>query len=135
MTKKMELEETFDPGLIFPQDDWWKTAKMGDVLGKLGDLKRAYDRIAQIVLQRQQPAVLIRKCWTVEKDRHKDIVAPRNILNQCRRDVQDGRELFRDDGAFEMVDGVKLQKTAVCCSQLCYQFYQNSKPIAALSRH
>lgn len=113
----------------------WENSPLVDIINRLADMKREYDRCAQIVLRRQSPQLSMYKCWTVETSRHPDHPPPRDILRQCVRDIPDGKEKYRDDGAFDIVNGIKLRNTVRCCSMLCHQFYTSLKPIGALSRH
>jgi len=109
----------------------FETAPLGEAIAALSELKKTYDRAAETVLRRQTVAPKVWTCFT-EKHKHE---APRSIVLQCARKILDGKWVFRDDGCFRVEDGVKIPDPAVCCSQLCFRFYQEKKTMVALSRH
>ncbi len=107
----------------------WHESPLQQAVERLNDLKREYDRAAQIVLSRQSRVPVIYKCWSQE---HKELV-PRNALAQCRHTLPDiGKAVFIDNGYKDKDGNIR---TICCCSMLCYMAYQQSKPLAALSRH
>jgi len=109
----------------------WKHSSLEEAMGRLGDLRREYDHAAQIVLARQQITKPRWTCWT---QAHKDSV-PKSVQAVCRKSGEDGKWASRDDGAFKIVDGIRVPESVFCCSAICHELYLKSKPMAALSRH
>ncbi len=109
----------------------WQKSPLEEVMGKLADMKREYDRCTQIVLARQS---ITRPKWTCWTQLHKDLV-PKSVTALCRKSGEDGKWASRDDGSFKEVDGIRVPDPVFCCSALCHELYLKSKPMQALSRH
>lgn len=114
-----------------PLPSYWHKAPLDDAIVRLGELKREYDKAAQIVLSRQSESKPRWTCWT---QLHKDIV-PKSVQSLCRKSGDDGKWASRDDGAFEMKNGIKVPSPVFCCSAICHEYYLKSKPMNSLSRH
>lgn len=108
----------------------WNAAPLPEAMTKLADMKREYDRAAAIVMRRQ---TVPRPTWTCWSQLHKELV-PKSVMSICRRGGDDGKWAFRDDGVFEIRDGLRIPNPAFCCNSFCYAVYQKSQPLAALSR-
>jgi hypothetical protein len=109
----------------------WHHAPLEQVMARLGDMKREYDRCTQIVLARQNISKPRWTCWT---QLHKELV-PKSVATLCRKTGEDGKWASRDDGHFKMVEDIRVPDPVFCCSALCHELYLKSKPMQALSRH
>lgn len=115
--------------------DWWE-APLKDAVEKLNNMKRDYDRAAQIVLQRQsqQPQAPL-TCWVWENRMRPDM--PKTAVAGCKRSIADAsKAAFRNDG-FKDKPGDPNEKirSIYCCSMVCFQAYQQLRPVGGLSRH
>lgn len=123
-------QKALQPSLILPGEFDWVNSDFKLATQRLADMRREYDRCASIMLNRQREvAPVIWPCWTQS---HKDIV-PKRALAECRKQVPDGKWVFKDDGYRD--PETKMPAPIVCCSQLCYTAYQQSRPVGGLSRH
>lgn len=122
-------EEVHVHSIAVPEtDNGWYGIPLKEALEKLSEMKREYDRASQIILQRQSQLPVVWTCWTQS---HKELVT-KTVLNQCKKQIQDGRWVSKDDGAKD--DNGKISP-AVCCSMLCSMAYlQRPRKVAALSR-
>lgn len=112
----------------------WHAAPLPDVITRLADLRREYDRCAEIVLARQSTTRARWTCWTqLHRDDHSLVSA--SVARLCRKTGDDGKWASRDDGVFKIVDGIRIPDPVFCCSALCHEAYLKSKPLNALSRH
>jgi len=110
-----------------PSEFDWNTSPIPVILDRLNEMKREYERVSQIVLQRTSRVPVTYVCWSQE---HKSVV-PKSVMAQCKGNIKDGSWCYRDDGYRDEKGQIK---PAVVCSQLCYTvFMQNRKPVA-LSR-
>ena len=109
----------------------WNRAPIEEIMGRLADMKREYDRCTQIVLARQS---ITRPKWTCWTQLHKDLV-PKSVAALCRKTGEDGKWASRDDGVFKIVDGIRIPDPVFCCSALCHELFLKNRPMAALSRH
>lgn len=118
-TQSIDISVAATPPVVIldPPASPWESLPLGDAINKLADLKREYDRAAQILMQRQSRETRIWLCWTAK---HKDIVA-RATLAQCKVRIVDGKWVHKDDGARDEKGALSPE---VCCSMLCYQSYQ-----------
>lgn len=115
-----------------PQNGFdWKKSPLEEVMGRLANMKREYDRCTQIVLSRQS---VTRPNWTCWTQFHKELV-PKSVTALCRKSGPDGKWASRDDGVFKEVDGIRVPDPVFCCSALCHELYLKSKPMQSLSRH
>lgn len=103
----------------------WEDAPLAEAISRAADLKRELDRVQAIVLRRQNPPKKMWTCWTQENKTRVEI--PRKVLQECLRKGEDGKWKFRDDGRFEVVDGVRTLKPAFCCNYLCFAIYQRHR--------
>lgn len=103
----------------------WEDAPLDAAINRAADLKRELDRVQAIVLRRQNPPKKMWTCWTQENKTRVEI--PRKVLQECLRKGEDGKWKFRDDGRFEVVDGVRTLKPAFCCNYLCFAIYQRHR--------
>ncbi len=114
--------------------DWWEVP-LSQALERLNNLKREYDRAAQIVLQRQSqlpPEPL--HCWVWDNRERPDM--PKTAVAQCKRTMADRAKVaFADDGYREEGEPMGKIKSIYCCSMLCFMSYQKLRPIRGLSRH
>jgi hypothetical protein len=109
----------------------WESAPLPEILARLADMKREYDRVAQIVLRRQTRNSPRWTCWTqLNKDK-----VPKTVTAQCRKSGDDGRWAFRDDGVFATKDGIRVPTPVFCCNHVCTEYFLKSKSMASLSRH
>jgi hypothetical protein len=102
----------------------WEEAPLSDCITKASEMKREYDRVAQIILRRQNPVRNQWTCWTQEQKHNPEVQIPRSVLQQCLKRGDDGRWKFRDDGRFVVENGVRVLKSAFCCNSYCYAVYQ-----------
>jgi hypothetical protein len=109
----------------------WNTAPLAEAINKLSEMKREYDRCAGVVMRRQTVSKPVQTCWT---QFHKDIV-PKSVQSICRKQIEDGKWAFRDDGVFRTEGGLKIPDPQFCCNHMCFAAYQQAKPMMALSRH
>ncbi len=109
----------------------WKAVPLEDAMQRLADMKREYDRISKIVLERQS---MRRPRWTCFTQLHKDII-PVSVQRQCLKGGEDGKWKFRDDGVFKVVDGIRVPDPVFCCSGVCAEYFHKTKQMMALSRH
>jgi hypothetical protein len=106
----------------------WETCPLTEAINKAAEMKREYDRVAAIVLKRQNPNGRRWTCWTEENRLAKtSIQIPKSVMAQCARTGEDGKWKFRDDGRFVIVNGVRTLKPAFCCNAFCYQLYQAAR--------
>lgn len=96
----------------------WNDSPLGEVINKLAELKREYDMASQIVMQRQSREPVVYTCWT---QAHLDTVA-KATLAQCKKNVQDGKWAFIDNGAKDEEGKIS---PVVTCSMLCFMSYQS----------
>lgn len=125
----LSLPAKMYPGAIMSTEFDWRESPINICLEKQADMKREYDRISQIILQRtsQLPQVYI--CWSKKQPRG---TVPESVLAQCRGQIKDGSWVSRDDGHKNAEGRIE---PAVCCSNLCYQVYSQNRPIGGMSRH
>lgn len=128
--------------------DWWEAPLLYTV-EKLNNLKREYDRAAQIVLQRQSqaPAEPLH-CWVWDNRDRKwpgppdvkgnptTIQVPRTAVTQCKRTIPDrSKAAFTNDGWIDPDDPARKVHSIYACSMQCYMAYNQLRPIGGLSRH
>ncbi len=109
----------------------WDKAPLAEAINHLADMKREYDRVAQIVMRRQSTNKPSWVCWS---QLHKDIV-PVSVQKLCRKTGEDGKWAFRDDGVFKTENGIRMPDPVFCCNTYCFEVFQKSKPLMSLSRH
>ena len=104
----------------------WQTGTLPGILAKLGELKRAYDHVAALVLARQQRNPPKHHCWSFlhRKDGYNGGAIPESVLGQCRKIIPDGKWSFRDDGNTIRKHGINVREPVMCCSPLCANMYQ-----------
>ena len=104
----------------------WETATLPGILGKLGELKKAYDHVTALVLARQQRNSPKHHCWSFlhRKDGYNNGPIPESVLSQCRKIIPDGKWSMRDDGNFIKKHGISVREPVMCCSPLCANMYQ-----------
>lgn len=117
----------------------WSTAPLAECQTRLGDLRRAYDAAAAIVLARSAESRPQWTCWSQlhKSDKRSDgsPVVPRSILALCRKSGDNGRWASRDDGVFRVVNGIRIPDPVICCNATCHEMYQRSKQVTGLARH
>jgi len=101
----------------------WEEAPLSQAMSHAAEMKREYERVAQIIVRRQNPPKQMWTCWSQE---NKELV-PKSVLAQCLKRGEDGKWKFRDDGRFVVEDGVRRLKPAFCCNFLCYAVYQKNR--------
>lgn len=103
----------------------WEHAALPEAMGKLGELKSAYERIAAIVLRRQEKSPPKLFCWVWEnrKTGYGGGAIPNSIVEQCRKIVDTSKPIFRDDGHYVIKHGVSVREPIVCCSPRCTDIY------------
>ncbi len=115
--------------------DWW-AVPLPQALERLNNLKREYDRAAQIVLQRQSqlpPEPL--HCWVWDNRERPDM--PKTAVAQCKRTIADrAKAAFCNDGFKDRPgDPTEKIRSIYCCGMVCFQAYQSLRPVGGLSRH
>jgi len=115
--------------------DWWEVPLLTAV-ERLNNIKREYDRAAQIVLQRQSqlpPGPL--HCWVWDNRERPDM--PKAAVAQCKRLIADrAKAAFTNDGYKDHPgDATEKIRSIYACSMLCFQAYQQLRPVGGLSRH
>jgi hypothetical protein len=114
----------------------WNAIPIDEAMNRLADMKREYDRIAQIVMKRQTQNKPTWTCWTqLHKDLVKTIEGGKKVLEICKKGGEDGKWASRDDGVFKIVDGLRIPDPVFCCNSFCHSVYLRSKPMGSLSRH
>lgn len=102
--------------MVNPSFDW-STSPLPEAQKRLSDLKASYEKALAIVSARQQKLPPTYHCWTwLNKIDLQSKFA--EVIAQCKRQIPDGRWVFRNDGDVGP-DG----RPAVCCSQKCYLVY------------
>ena len=103
----------------------WDNCSVNEAVSRLGDLKRAYDHIANLVLTRQQKSPPKLFCWVWEhkKNGYNDGPIPESVIAQCAKIIPNGKWLFRDDGNMVKKHGIEVREPAVCCSARCADIY------------
>lgn len=103
----------------------WETASLQEIIERQASMKNEYDRISEIVLRRANPPGTTWVCWTEEQRRLKNgIEIPKAVATNCARTGADGKWKFRDDGRFEVINGVRTLRPAFCCNSACFSLYQ-----------
>ena len=109
----------------------WETAPLTECINRAADMKREYERVAQILVARQNPPKKMWTCWSEEHRKDTDSqgnpLIPKSVLAQCLKRGEDGKYKFRDDGRFVVENGVRTLKSAFCCNFLCYAVYQKNR--------
>lgn len=105
----------------------WEDAPLHEAQTKAAEMKREYDRVAAIIVRRQNPANAAWTCWTEENKKNPEVEIPKSVKSQCLRRGPDGKWKFRDDGRFVQVDGIRTLKSAFCCNVYCFSVYQKYK--------
>ena len=118
----IESEPEISPAEVVQTFDW-EEAPLSDAVNRAAEMKREYERVAQIIVRRQNPPKQMWTCWSQE---NKELV-PKSVLAQCLKRGEDGKWKFRDDGRFVVEDGVRRLKPAFCCNFLCYAVYQKNR--------
>ena len=112
------IEVEAPPSVIAEID--WHLAPVADCERRLAAMKKIYESALTIVMARKQAMPQVSVCWSRS---HTDIV-PAHVLAQCKGQMAEGREAFRDYGAMDENDN---RYTAFCCGQLCYTVYNKFK--------
>jgi hypothetical protein len=110
---------------ILEQEFDWEDAPLVECINKAAGLKREYERVAAIIVKRQNPANHAWQCWTDIHRNDPAYVIPKSVRQQCLRRGEDGKWKFRDDGNFVMRNGVRTLESAFCCNSFCYAVYQS----------
>lgn len=113
-------KDLFIAQMSAPQLFDWENSPLSEAITKAAAMKVEYERVAAIIVRRQNPANHKWTCWTQE---HRSL-APKTVLQQCLRHGEDGKWKFRDDGRFIVENGVRTLRPAFCCNFLCYSIYQ-----------
>jgi hypothetical protein len=103
----------------------WEEAPLAQCITKAADMKREYERVAAIIVKRQNPTRNQWTCWTYENKDNPAVVIPASVRKQCLKRGDDGRWKFRDDGRFVVESGVRTLRPAFCCNNFCYMLYQS----------
>jgi hypothetical protein len=103
----------------------WEDAPLVECINKAAQMKREYERVAAIIVKRQNPANHAWTCWTELRKNDPAYVIPKSVRQQCLRRGEDGKWKFRDDGNFVMRNGVRTLEPVCCCNSFCYSVYQS----------
>jgi len=108
--------------------DPWETMPLADANRAVAALARDLQHARDVLNRRQQHEVIIHQCWTAT---HKSLAAP-SVVAQCRKDIPDGKWVFRDDEPRDPATG--LCAPVMVCSMACYTTYMAQRGARGLSR-
>lgn len=122
MKVKIVSRDTFDP---------WELMTFAEANLKLHMLDKEIAHARSVLNRRQQIETVMHKCWSALHHEDTTIVA-KSVYAQCRKNIPDGKWLFRDDSPKDHETG--LCSPVMVCSMACYMSYMAQRTVMGLSR-